>query len=262
MRHGRAKAARKTLQFFERTRDFKPPYHVLLDGTFCVAAANVNIPVWERLQRLLQVKGGDENSLRLYVCKSSLEEMEVLGKQANNEKKESIQSALVWARENCTVLDQFPEPERENQLPKAYHKQLSTPAQELFRLATLETYFLCSQDEVLLDLCRTRGVPCIRLSRTVLLLEHASKAANKLAAKQERQKVRSVTESEKQLVDVIQQELKSKQQQQPLTQQRMVKKAKGPNPLSCKKKRSAVPDAPSRSAQRKKKRKQNDGGEA
>ena len=37
MRHGRAKAARKTLKFFALNGNIKPPYKVILDGNFLVA---------------------------------------------------------------------------------------------------------------------------------------------------------------------------------------------------------------------------------
>jgi hypothetical protein len=43
MRHGRVKAARKTLRFFQLHAGIKPPYNVLLDGTFLVAAVRQKV---------------------------------------------------------------------------------------------------------------------------------------------------------------------------------------------------------------------------
>jgi rRNA-processing protein FCF1 len=54
MRHGRAKAARRTLQFFARTVQLKPPYRVLVDATLAVALVRFQIPLHERVDKLLQ----------------------------------------------------------------------------------------------------------------------------------------------------------------------------------------------------------------
>ena len=55
MRHGRAKAARKTLQHFARTINLKPPYNVLIDTTFIVSMYQHHMtPLEERIEKLLQ----------------------------------------------------------------------------------------------------------------------------------------------------------------------------------------------------------------
>jgi rRNA-processing protein FCF1 len=79
MRHGRAKAARKTLRYFERTVNLKskPYYSVLLDATFLIAmvritsnngaegsgssnnnASESESTIVSRIERVLQVNGG------------------------------------------------------------------------------------------------------------------------------------------------------------------------------------------------------------
>jgi U3 small nucleolar RNA-associated protein 23 len=57
MRHGRSKAARRTLQFFRRTIALTPPYHVILDGTFLVAVLRYKLQdeIRDRLAKLLQL---------------------------------------------------------------------------------------------------------------------------------------------------------------------------------------------------------------
>lgn len=52
MRHGRAKAARKTLRFFQLHAGIKPPYNVLLDGTFLAAAVRQKVR-WLRENTIL-----------------------------------------------------------------------------------------------------------------------------------------------------------------------------------------------------------------
>lgn len=118
MRHGRAKAARKTIQFFERTQGFRLPYHVLLDGTFIVAAVQYHLPMVERLERLLQINSSstelpqssnnnqknniNNNRLILTVVDSTLRELEQLRDNVPDEnKKEMFAKAIVWAREHC-----------------------------------------------------------------------------------------------------------------------------------------------------------------
>jgi rRNA-processing protein FCF1 len=78
MRHGRAKSTRKTLQFYHRTLGLKPPYHVLLDGTFVMACVKFNVApsLPERLAKLLQVKS--ESLMRLCTTQSVVDEIDQL----------------------------------------------------------------------------------------------------------------------------------------------------------------------------------------
>jgi hypothetical protein len=105
MRHGRAKAARKTLQFFRRTHGFAPPYHVLLDGTFVVSILRFKIPLLDRLRSVLQGE-----PFHLYVTRSTLMELSTL-QQAhqlakNREDKAALfEEAYKWAVANATVLE-------------------------------------------------------------------------------------------------------------------------------------------------------------
>ena len=253
MRHGRAKAARKTLQFFHRTIGLKPPYHLILDGTFIVAVVKYNLPLLERLDRLLQ-----HAPLQLCITESALIELEKL--QANvkqNDKVKLIQEAHKWAKDNChKILLEIPPNQEQvkNSIlvdAKVWDK-LSNAGRDVLCLVAEhnkkdaeQRYFVASQDEELLNVLR-RGmmVPIIRLARgSVLLLEQPSKAANQQASQQERQKwslAASITDQEKSLVEMVkerqQQQHKAARPAQPVVRRK--RKAKGPNPLSCKKKKS------------------------
>ena len=89
MRHGRSKAARKTLSFFARTAGIKPPYHVLLDGTFLVAVVKYKFPLRERLDKVLQ-----HASFTLYTTNSVLDELKTLKEAAKKEKEQLLEDTL------------------------------------------------------------------------------------------------------------------------------------------------------------------------
>jgi rRNA-processing protein FCF1 len=93
MRHGRAKAARKTLRFYELNAGFRTsgaPYQVLLDGNFLVAAARQKLLTYSntnntdssadtlhhRLSKLLQ-----GSPYELCVCRAALTELEEVAKE-------------------------------------------------------------------------------------------------------------------------------------------------------------------------------------
>lgn len=115
MRHGRAKAARRTLQFFERTVGIKAPYHVLVDGTFLVAVVTHKVPLHDRLEKLLQ----HGNTYSLYCTDTALMELEKLvtvhaarKKQSSEvaEKIEIFRNAIQWAKDNCQIIEMMKQP--------------------------------------------------------------------------------------------------------------------------------------------------------
>lgn len=66
MRHGRAKAARKTLQYFKQTVGLqtRPYLPVLVDGCFLVALFQYKIPIQARMDKLLQIKPQQQQHLQ------------------------------------------------------------------------------------------------------------------------------------------------------------------------------------------------------
>jgi len=301
MRHGRAKQARRTLQFFERTGRFQKPYHIILDGTFIVAAViKYKVPVKERLDKLLQ-----HAPYHLHVCQSTISELQKLKEQQQNEESaDMFGSALKWAAANCVIIrkDELKEPEQ-NTAKKLDSKKLSDAAVDIYKLivsanhsststggnhnhATRSSYFCASQDADLLDCLRNNTVtPVLRLARgSVLLLENPSKHATATTAHDERTKwKKAVTESEQKLVEMVVKHDKQQQQQanhqrkapsqqqsssssssmQP-QQQRKKPKAKGPNPLSCKKRAndSSLKEVPTTSKRKRLRRKKTSSSEA
>ena len=267
MRHGRAKAARKTLQYFKRVVGLKAPYHVLVDATVLVALHQQKIlPIPERIDKVLQEypQGGTQ----YYILESTLQELSTLLpklEESNHAKAIYFQQALEWARKECTVLtednssrqQQPPAPESSTDDDEA-----PSPAQNMvqFLRNAEQPYIAASQDEAVLDKLRFLGkVPIVRLANgSVLLLEHPSKASQQHDTRIEVKKWKGpLGDNEKKLVDVLRQEqrkLKTAAMAPPMPHERrrVAKKAKGANPLSCKKKRSG--DAPAESSAKKRRK--------
>lgn len=259
MRHGRAKAARKTLQYFGRTIGLKAPYTILLDATFVAAIFQQKIlPLKSRLDRVLQTPPTTHN--KYCITKEAVDELRQIHEgleKRKHTKAVAFREALEWARKECIILQSTnvaPAEEKSGEAPtkkKRKQSSLSTPAQEalLHTLDDDETpYIVGSQDEELLSILRQKGgVPIVRLANhTVLLLEQPSKQSQFQAKGTEQQKWRhNLPEAERALVDLAEkgfrltihatEESKSPQKlQQPLRPR--IRKAKGPNPLSCKRK--------------------------
>ena len=246
MRHGRAKQARRTLQFFERAAGIHPPYHLIVDGTFVIAVLKHNLPWQERIDKLLQ-----HTSFDLFVCASTMMELKKLQEQ---EKEGCVFSeAIKWCQENCKEIDRISNQQGGGSAASA---SLSDAAADILRIAapanesgetnvngakTSMRYFCATQDEELLDQLRQHPIPIIRLARgSVLLLEQPSKMATGTAERQERLKItHAMSEPERKLVAMVKQQTRLEKKQsstatsQPL--KRKKGKAKGPNPLSCKK---------------------------
>lgn len=277
MRHGRAKAGRKTLSFFARTAGIKAPYHILLDGTFLVAIVKYKFPVRERLDKMLQ-----HDYFTMYTTKSVLEELEALKEPAQGEKKTLLEESLEFAQNECSLIEDIPEFDTETKdwlqyKYPAFEETLSAPGMDILKLALLSKpgdrttkYFVACHDEDLLDILRRVGsVPCVRLARgSVLLLENPSKAGQRQATHDERKKWAasgSVRAEEKHLVEVVRAEKRSQQQNNsssnntnriPQGQTRTKRKAKEPNPLSCKKSKGSNEEST------KKRRRRRTGGSA
>lgn len=280
MRYGRSKAARKTLQFFERTQGIQPPYHILLDGTFLVAIQQSNLPLQDRLNKLLQ-----HCAFSLLVTQSSLDELETLAAQIAA-KKELFLQAVVWARTNCVrILPLHESTSHESNPTTTSTTKFSTAGQDIWNwtnpsstttvdstvtsaaatdnskqgaVKPVQKYFVASQDEELLDALRTMGgVPIIRLARgSVLLLEQPSKSATALAGKEEKHKwTGSVSEPEKRLIQVVKEHERSERSKDRSSTTMIVRrkrKATQPNPLSCKTKKSATENEEKKKRKRRK----------
>jgi rRNA-processing protein FCF1 len=256
-----------------------------------VAVMKYNLPLMERLDRLLQ-----HAAVHLYMTRSSIVELEKLkehaakatggDKNATDKDKDAdsksnkviLEQAHQWATREChNIISDADIPSRQDcvsSIRESVWDKLSTAGQDLLCLVASaaeqgqQKYFVASQDETLLDVVRNLGsVPVIRLQRgSVLLLESPSKVASQQDSREERQKWStkgSVTEQEKKLVDCVKEQAKRERKIDTTTAGaaagsstgRRKQKAKGPNSLSAKKKRPTGSNAaaPAKKRQRTKK---------
>lgn len=257
MRHGRAKAARKTLQFFAR-QGVKPPFVVLVDGTFLVQAVVHKVPMIERIEKLLQ-----HSRFTLQVTRSSLKELEVLVQHAPEANRDAIAQARQWGLDECGIVEEQDIPKEEF----TTEEDLGVPGQDVCKLVQshAHSYVVATQDETLLNVLRNIGAcPLMRLTRGVLLLENPSKAAQNRAQYQETKKYShsAVQKSERLLAKSVREEEREshRTQQSHHTTTRVKRKAKGPNPLSCKTKKSSEGGETTHKRKRRRKSKSSGGG--
>lgn len=144
-------------------------------------------------------------------------------------------------------------------------KNFSDASRDIFHLATnggnnKHAYFVATQDDTLADALREMPyVPLFRLGRAVLLLESPSSASRRYTNQTEQSKLKSagglMTTEERDIVNVVRKKEKQKMKEMREDEQKKLlkrsreeygvevgynprkKKAKGPNPLSCKKKK-------------------------
>jgi rRNA-processing protein FCF1 len=319
MRHGRAKAARKTLQYFKRTVGLqtKPFLPVLLDGSFIVTLFQQKIlPVNARIERVLQIKSSSSSStttttttttsssdpslekIKYFITQPALAELQMILETLESKKHAkttSFRDAMEWIRKECTVLKQqqqddtirlFNSPKKrgsdkakeqmsEKQQTPSSNAAMDPKSAILYHVGTEHderVYVVGTQDEKLLEELRSMGtVPIMRLANnSVLLLEQPSKSSQRQAHGSELQKWKhSVPEAELALVRILKTS-QSKTSKTPLStnkndkldptlvvpapHQRAKRKAKGPNPLSCKPSKKAKQDKDSQISASKKRR--------
>jgi rRNA-processing protein FCF1 len=141
MRHGRAKAARKTLQFFLRTVGLKSPYSILVDGNFIVHMYQQKLlPIVDRIDRVVQTSttsaslhhtndnttnnnnhhthqhqhhhhnnNNHNKRNRYYITQAAVDELQSihdsLKKKGKEEKAAIFQQALDWVHSDCRILN-------------------------------------------------------------------------------------------------------------------------------------------------------------
>lgn len=271
MRHGRAKASRRTLQFyrlnashFSSNKNASSPssYKILLDGTFLVASIRNKVPLRERFGKTLQ-----HESFACYVTRSTLIELEKLSEQASKKGIDDQDNFLARARQygldECEIIedDEVPSSTKNGGKRSKAFKDFSQASTDIYDLATegginRRAYFVATQDDALADALRSMPyVPLFRLGRAVLLLESPSSASRNYTGNAERAKLSSagglMTEEERKMVDTVKKKDKRKRKEMMEEERKKLerrsrdeigggfnnrkkKRAKGPNPLSCK----------------------------
>ncbi|NWV55510.1 UTP23 protein, partial [Daphoenositta chrysoptera] len=225
----RQKHAKKIMGFYKNNFQFREPFQVLLDGTFCQAALRNKIQIREQLPGYL---GG---GAQLCTTRCVIKELESLGKALYGAKL----IAQRFEVRNCS-----------------HHK---TPVSGSTCLLSMTEdgnphhFFIATQDQDLSNKVKRKpGIPLLFIIQNTMVLDKPSPKS--LAFVQKLQTNQLVPEYQKQsIVELKEKEGLVKQEGE---KRRKRKRAGGPNPLSClKKKKKKTQEGQEPSAEKKKRRK-------
>ncbi|NXM70493.1 UTP23 protein, partial [Serilophus lunatus] len=225
----RQKHAKKIMRFYRHNFQFREPFQVLLDGTFCQAALRNKIQIREQLPGYL---GG---AAQLCTTRCVIKELESLGKALYGAKL----IAQRFQVRNCS-----------------HHKDPvsgSTCLLSMIENDNLHHFFIATQDQDLSNKVKKKpGVPLLFIIQNTMVLDKPSPKS--LAFVQKLQTNQLVPEYQKQsIVELKEKEGLVKQEGE---KRRKRKRAGGPNPLSClKKKKKKTQEGQEPSAEKKKRRK-------
>ncbi|XP_030768399.1 rRNA-processing protein UTP23 homolog [Sitophilus oryzae] len=207
MKIKRYKKVNKNLGFYINTFGFRQPYQLLADGTFCFAALNNKINVVNDIPKYLQ------GEIKLITTQCAIMEMENLGPKLNG--------ALI-------ILKKYI-------VHKCGHEGKPVNASKcllsMVKKGNSNHYIVCTQDRELQDKIRTvTGVPLLYLHIKTPVLEKPSEASIKKAE----ERISGISEPEIQRIEKLKEKCGLIKDEKVHIRKR---KRKGPNPLSCKKKK-------------------------
>ncbi|XP_075555398.1 rRNA-processing protein UTP23 homolog [Dermacentor variabilis] len=220
MRINRYKRVQRHLSFYKNAFGFRPPYQILVDGTFCAAALKYKVNIRDQMPKYL----GDEVKLCTTVC--AVTETESLGP--------TLYGATL-------VIKQF-------SVRRCGHEKQPITAANCFhsmvRKRNPDHYMVATQDHDLSERLRALvGVPLLYLFNAITLEKPSEKSEKKGT-----EALRAQSEAPERQMEVVKQ-LKRQQNllEDEAAAKRKRRKPAGPNPLSCKKPKKA-PKRPSSDA--------------
>ncbi|KAJ4515587.1 hypothetical protein HRR78_001563 [Exophiala dermatitidis] len=237
MRAKRSKKYRKIMSQYQMTFSFREPYQVLLDSNFLKACHHFHMPLQKYLENTLH------GECRLFVTKCTL--AKIMGdweRQKQNEEKSKEKEEQGSGASN-----------RRSRGPGQPHGNELAKNKQHYILATADADDRDRKSKGYLDVReRARmipGVPIVYVKRSVMILEELSGASESVRRKGEREKLAqgllSVGDRKRKRADG--EEGSGDDEDSEIGGQssgpriRGLKKAKGPNPLSVKKKKVKQP---------------------
>uniref|UniRef100_A0A8D0KMZ6 rRNA-processing protein UTP23 homolog n=1 Tax=Salvator merianae TaxID=96440 RepID=A0A8D0KMZ6_SALMN len=225
MKITRQKHAKKHMGFYKHNFGFREPFQVLLDGTFCQAALRNKIQIREQLPGYL---GG---ATQLCTTRCVLKELESLGKELYGAK-------LIAQRFQVRSCSHFTNP-----------VSGSACLLSMIEENNPHHYFIATQDQDLATKIKKRaGVPLLFIIQNTMVLDKPS--AKSLASVQAIQTGQLIPEHQKLSLTHLKEEQGLVKMLEPKKRKR--KRAGGPNPLSCLKKKKKTQDVSQPSATKKK----------
>lgn len=219
MKIKRQKQAKKNISFYKYNFNFREPFQILVDGTFCQAALKNKIQIKEQMPKYLM---GDVH-LCTTIC--ALKELESLGKELYGAK---------------IILQRF-------QVRNCAHFKNPIPASECLLSMLEETnphhYFVATQDHTLTaGLKQIPGVPLFYIILNTIVLDKPSQAS--LDHVQKVQLGELVSLSQQQSIRSLKEEQGVGQKDAERRGTKRKRKVSNPNPLSCLKKKKKVTPTP------------------
>lgn len=221
MKIKRQKQAKKTISFYKFNFNFREPFQILIDGTFCQAALKNKIQIKEQMPKYLM------GEVQLCTTNCALKELETLGKELYGAK---------------IILQRF-------QVRRCAHFKSPVSASECLLSMLEETnphhYFVATQDRtVTAGLKKIPGVPLLYIILNTIVLDKPSETSvdhvqavqmGEMVSPAQQQSIRSLKE-EQGITALKDGERRGKKRK---------RKQSNPHPLSClKKKKKAGPTPP------------------
>ncbi|MBN3299888.1 rRNA-processing protein UTP23 homolog [Amia ocellicauda] len=209
MKVKRQKQAKKTISFYKYNFSFREPFQILLDGTFCQAALKNKIQIKEQMPKYLM------GEVQLCTTNCVLKELESLGKELYGAK---------------IILQRF-------QIRNCQHFKDPIPASQCLKSMLGENnphhYFIATQDQALTAAVKKiNGVPLLFIIQNTIVLDKPS--LQSVAYVQAIQAGQVVTTQEQKSIQTLKEEQGLVKNMERKGKKR---KRKGPNPLSCLKKK-------------------------
>ncbi|XP_021243963.1 rRNA-processing protein UTP23 homolog [Numida meleagris] len=228
MKITRQKHAKKNMGFYKHNFQFREPFQVLVDGTFCHAALRNKIQIREQLPGYL---GG---ATQLCTTRCILKELESLGKALYGAKL----IAQSFQVRSCS-----------------HHKDPVSGSACLLSMVeegNPHHFFVATQDQDLANKVKKKaGIPLLFIIQNTMVLDKPSPKS--LAFVQTLQTSQLVPEHQKQsIVQLKEKEGLAKQEGE---KRRKRKRAGGPNPLSCLKKKKKTQESQKPAEKKKRRRK-------
>lgn len=226
MKGKRQKHRRKCLIFYQKSFGYKPPYKLLIDGTFCKAALQFKVNIMEQMPKYFDAE------VKYFTTKCCLAECEALG-------------TLLYGP--LKVLRQF-------HVHPCGHSPALPPIKCIHSVLKKlkHTFFICTQDPELSDLTRARsGVPLILISHSAITIESPADFSKQIANEKLE---KNIAPSEHSLSVIKQLKLDTFGEEE-VVKKKKKKKPKGKNPLSCKKKKKRTDEEKKKKRRKKIKKK-------
>jgi len=225
MKKNRLKQCKKLVAIYKRMFNYHAPFLVLVDGSFCSAAAAQNMfDLRDRISNYLTT----ESTCCTTVC--------ILNEIKQLEKREGLtEEAREGVKQARMIAQKF-------QVRHCDHKKSPVSARECIKSlvsgdGSSGKYFVATKDKKIQKFCdEIAGIPQIYMHGNVILLKDLSKVTQKKVDSLNRERWEGTADQEglRAMRNAEKGEYRGKSKRK--------RKAKGPNPLSCKKKKKVNPN--------------------